>query len=343
MARPKKESLLLPTLLKKIAPTIGARVYVEPEWGVAGQITFRDGRKRYFRYNTLDLNPVGSADIAKDKDYASVFMKRMGYRVVHGRAFYSRLWCREIGSKRDIDAAYRYARTLGLGLRSSKASPVIVKPNEGSHGTGVFLVQNKKQFMRAARFIFKGDRVMLVQRVVRGRDYRIVVLDTKVISAYERIPLSVVGDGSSSIKKLLQKKQGKFRAASRDTRIRLDDIRIAHKLGLQKLALRSVPERGQKVFLLDNANLSSGGDAVDVTRPIHPDFKKLAIRLTRDMGLRFSGVDIMVAGDIRNPPRKYWILEINAAPGLDHYVQTGPAQQKIVENLYLKVLRSLAH
>ena len=329
-----KESLLLPQLLEKIAPRIGAKVSVEPEWGVAGQITFRDGTKRYFRYNTLDLNPVGAADIAKDKDYANFFMKKMGYRTVPGRAFYSDDWCKAIGSKRNIHAAYRYARKLGL--------PVIVKPNEGSHGAGVFLVRNKKEFVRAMKHIFKSDRVALVQRVVRGRDYRIVVLDTSVISAYERIPLSVVGDGRSNIKTLLKKKQKRYRAGGRDTRIRLDDIRIAHKLGLQKLALRSVPERGQKVFLLDNANLSSGGDAVDVTKPIHPLFKKLAVRLTRDMGLRLAGVDLMVAGDIRLPPKRYRILEVNAAPGLDHYVKTGAAQQKVVENLYLKVLRSLA-
>ena len=334
MARQHKESLLLPQLLKKIAPTIGARVYIEPEWGVAGQITFRDGKKRYFRYNTLDLNPVGSSDIAKDKDYANLFMKRMGYPVVSGKAFYSKEWCEMIGSKRNIHAAYAYARKLGF--------PVIVKPNEGSHGTGVFLVRTKREFMRAMQFIFKHDRVALVQRVVRGRDYRIVVLDSKVISAYERIPLSVVGDGSSSIQELLKKKQKRFRGGGRDTRIRLDDIRIAHKLGLQKLALRSVPERGKRIYLLDNANLSSGGDAVDVTKPIHSEFKKLAVKLTRDMGLRLAGVDLMVAGDIRQKLKKYWILEINAAPGLDHYVKTGSAQEKIVENLYLKVLKSMA-
>ena len=60
------------------------------------------------------------------------------------------------------------------------------------------------------------------------------------------------------------------------------------------------------------------------------------------MGLRLCGVDIMVAGNIREAPKKYWILEINAAPGLDHYVKTGKAQQRIVESLYLKVLKSLA-
>ncbi|MBI4088065.1 cyanophycin synthetase, partial [Candidatus Kaiserbacteria bacterium] len=60
------------------------------------------------------------------------------------------------------------------------------------------------------------------------------------------------------------------------------------------------------------------------------------------MGLRLCGVDIMTEGDITKPPEKFHILEINAAPGLDHYVKTGRAQQKIVEALYLKVLKRLA-
>lgn len=334
MRKNPRESLLLARILEKIAPRLGAKVFVEPEWGIAGQIEFKDGKKRYFRYNTLDLNPVGASDIAKDKDYADFFMRKMGYPTVRGKAFYSNAWAKLLGSKRNIDAAYAYARKLGL--------PVVVKPNSGSHGEGVFLVRNKREFYRAMRFIFKENRVALVQHVVYGKDYRIVVLDKQVISAYERIPLSVVGDGSSSISELLKKKQKRFRAGSRDTRIKLDDMRIAHKLGVQKLALRSVPERGKRVYLLDNANLSSGGEALDVTKPIHADFKKMAVKLTRDMGLRLSGVDIMVSGDIRQKPKKYWILEINAAPGLDHYVKTGRAQQKIVENLYLKVLKSLA-
>ncbi|OGG79688.1 hypothetical protein A3A39_01675 [Candidatus Kaiserbacteria bacterium RIFCSPLOWO2_01_FULL_54_13] len=332
------ESLLLPRLLEKIAPKIGAKVFIEPEWGVVGQITFKGGRsagrRSYFRYNTLDLNPVGASDVAKDKDYANFFMKHMGYATVEGSAFYSDHWCKKIGSKKNMHAAYRFARKLGF--------PVIVKPNEGSHGMGVFLVHNRRQFYRAIKFIFKEDRVALVQKLVQGKDYRIVVLDTKVISAYERIPLSIVGDGRSSIKELLKKKQKRFRAGSRDTRIHLDDLRIAHKLAYQNLALRSVPERGKRIYLLDNANLSSGGDAVDVTKPVHPEFKKLAVKLTRDMGLRFCGVDLMVEGDIRQKPKKYWVLEVNAAPGLDHYVKTGLAQQKIVENLYLKVLKSMS-
>jgi D-alanine-D-alanine ligase-like ATP-grasp enzyme len=324
---------LLGQIFRKIAPKLGATILIEPEWRVVGQITFKNGRRRYFRGSTLDLNPVGASDIAKDKDYAAFFMKRMGYPTVPGKTFFSREHCHAIGSRRDIDAAYRYAAKIGF--------PVVVKPNSGSQGVGMTKAYTKREFYQAMRFVFARDRVALVQSPLSGRDYRLVVLDRKVISAYERIPLNVIGDGRSTIRQLLTKKQKGFVASGRDTMIRAEDKRIAYNLKRQRLNMRSVLAQGRRVYLLDNANLSSGGDAVDVTETIHPEFKKIATRLTRDMGLRICGVDLMVDGDITEKPSTYWVLEVNAAPGLDHYVKTGKAQQKIVEDMYLKVLKAM--
>ena len=324
-------------MLQKIAPRIGATVLVEPEWEIVGQITFKSGRHSYFRYNTLDLNPMGGSEIARDKDYANFFMKTMDYPIVPGsKTFFSDEWGKAIGSpRRNIDAAYRYARKLKF--------PVVVKPNSGSQGVGVSFVHNKREFYKAVRAVFKQDRIVLVQQPVHGKDYRLVVLDRKVISAYERIALNVVGDGKSTVGQLLRKKQKQFVASSRDTRIKTDDPRIAIKLTHQGLSFRSVPTKGRKVYLLDNANLSTGGDSVDVTERTHPAFRKLAVRLTRDMGLRLCGVDLMIEGDISQKPETYWVLEVNSAPGLDHYAKIGKAQEKIVEDLYLEVLKHMEH
>lgn len=331
----KKERItpLLGKVLQKIASKIGATVTMEPKWNIVGQIAYKSGQKRYFRYSSLDINRLGSSEIAKDKGFATFFMKRMGYRVIPGKTFYSGNWAKAIGSRDNIDAAYHYAQKLGF--------PVIVKPNSGSQGSGVALVHDRRQFYRAMKLIFKHDRVALVQKPVYGKDYRVVVLDNRVISAYERIALNVVGDGMSTIKQLLNRKQQLFIASGRDTKIKLNDPRISDKLDLQGLTQRSIPKKGEQIFLLDNANLSTGGDSVDVTEVIHPEFCRIAVRLTKDMGLRLCGVDLMISGDISQPPKTYWVLEINSAPGLDHYVQMGRVQEKIVEDLYLEVLKSM--
>lgn len=332
----KKESLILGDILTKLAPKIGAKVILEPKWKIVGQITFKNGKRSYFRYNTLDLNKVGSSEIAKDKDYANFFMKNMGYRIIFkSKTFFRKDWAEAMKSKQDIDAAYKYA--LGIGF------PVVVKPNSGSQGSGVSLVYNKREFYFSINKIFKKDRVALVQKYILGKDYRLVILDKQLISAYERIPLNVVGDGVLTIFQLLKKKQKEFKILGRDTKLDFSDIRILNKLKHQKLKFNSILKKGERIFLLDNANLSTGGDSLEVTNIVHPFWKKLAISLTKDMGLRLCGVDLIIKGSIENKSINYYILEVNAAPGLDHYAKMGKEQEKIVENLYFKVLKHLQY
>jgi len=321
-------------LLRKIAPKIGAKVLVEPEWGIVGQLTFKNGKRSYFRSNVIDINPLGASEISRDKAYADFFLRRLGYPTVGGKTFFSKDFCKVLTSKRNASAALAYAKKIGF--------PVIAKPNNQSHGRGVFLAENAKQLRRALNAIFKIDRIALAQPFVSGDDYRVVVLDNEVISAYQRVPLSVTGDGHSTILQLLRKKQRAFDKIRRDTRVPLADLRMLRKLRRQKLSLRSVPEKGTTIVLLDNANLSSGGESVDVTRIIHSSLKKLAINITKDMGLRLCGVDLLVTGNISKKPKKVSIIEINSAPGLDHYAQSGKAQEKIVENLYMHVLKKMS-
>ena len=329
-----KENLVARTL-KKIAPRIGAKVILEPVWGKVGQIVFKSGRKRYFRHSTLDLNRVGASDIARDKDYAKFFMQRMGYPIIQGKAFCSKKWAAAIGSRQSEMAAYRYARRIGW--------PVIVKPNGSSQGRFVAKVESRRDFEAVFRAASRADNMILVERYTEGRDYRIVVLDDRVISAYERIPLSVIGDGKTFIRNLLVKRQSMFKRTGRDTVIKVDDSRIKRKLLRGGFSFDYSPEVGERVFLLDNANLSSGGDSVDVTQVISEGFKSLAVQLTRDMGLRLCGVDLITQTDIgKTPvPGKYWIIEINAAPGFDHYASIGKEQQVVVEDLYLQVLKAM--
>jgi len=263
-------------------------------------------------------------------------MEKRGYHVAEGKTVFTDAWADTVHSNRKMPYALKYAEKLGY--------PVIVKPNSKSQGSGVALVWNKKELISSLKEVFKDDKIAIIEKYLPGHDYRVVVLDKEIISAYERIPLSVIGDGKSSIFSLLKQKQKFFNSCGRDTKINFNDLRIKAKLKRQGFSFKDVPSKGQKIFLLDNANLSTGGDAIDVTSIIHPNFAKLAKNLTRDMGLRIAGVDIMVTkGDITKNPEicSHYIIEINSAPGLDHYATTGLAQQKKVEALYFKVLKAL--
>jgi len=165
-----------------------------------------------------------------------------------------------------------------------------------------------------------------------------VVLENEVLCAYQRTPLSVTGDGKKTIRKLLEEKQSQFENRGRDTVINLNDQRIERILRHEKLLFTTVLTKNKTVQLLANANLSSGGEAVDVTSSLHEDYKKMAIRLTRDMGLTYSGIDIMTKQPINKSLKDYTVIEINAAPGLDYYAETGSTQRQIVKVLYKKLL-----
>lgn len=320
-------------ILAKICADMGIIINIEPRYGYVGQIVLADGRKRYFRSTNFDLNPLGASEVARDKSYAAYFMQLMGYPVVEGRQFLLDWWGERISAGEDAGASIPYANTLGY--------PVIVKPNSKSQGSGVVKVYSDGELMMAIQSYQEKERVFLVQKFIPWRDYRILVLDNEVISAYERIPLSVTGNGVSTVRELLGIKQEQFNAQGRDTRIRIDDPRISQCLERRQRSLESTVPNQETWQLLDNANLSSGGDARDVTEQIHPMYEGLAVQLTRDMGLRYCGVDLFVNGDLTSSFDECVICEINAAPGIDNYASIGPEQQKRVEDMYRKVVEVL--
>lgn len=54
-------------LIAEVAPEIGASVWLEPEYGFVGEISFSNGKKHLFRNTNFNVNPLGSVEIARDK------------------------------------------------------------------------------------------------------------------------------------------------------------------------------------------------------------------------------------------------------------------------------------
>jgi D-alanine-D-alanine ligase-like ATP-grasp enzyme len=327
-----KPSFVTP-ILEKVAEKAGAELLIEPSYRYAGRIRFDDGHHYYFKDACFDINPAASAEIARDKAYSAFFLKEMGYPTIEGRVFFTNRWQSFINSTQGLDAACIYGKTIGY--------PVIIKPNDLSQGMGVCRVYSTRELRAAIRAIPPRSRSFLIQEVIEGNDYRIVILDGELICAYQRKPLSVKGDGKSSIRTLLKRKQAKFARMGYENTIDMGDARMLAKLKRQELNLDSVPKRGKEISLLDNANLSTGGDGMDVTSKIHPSYVRLAARITKDMGLRYCGVDIITRSDITKRYRNYHIVEVNASAGLDHYALLGKRQRSKVEAMYLQMLMIL--
>lgn len=320
-------------------------VVIEPVYGYAGRIEYKDGSVHLFKWTNLGVNRSGASEISKDKGYTKFFLRQLGYKTPEGEVFLMPTYLDGIaktlsrrgfvGHHRSAEEAYAYAATI-LGY------PCYVKPNFGSQGRGIRRCENPEDLEEAINTLLKqGERILLLEKAVNMPDFRIIVFREEMISCYRRIPLNVVGDDKSTIEGLLIKRQEIYVRDGRDPIINLQDPRILRKLLKLGMNMKSVPTIGEKVQLLDVSNLSLGGESEEYTHRIHQHWKDLSIKIALDMGLKLCGVDLACT-DLEEPQADYSVLEVNAAPGLDNYAANGEEQARRVRDMYKKVFNELS-
>src|SRR2546428_8239947 len=235
--------------LQEACDLVGAKLEVIRNADNSGRITLPSGRVRYFHRLHWDLNTLGAAAIALDKDATSRVLKGLGYTVPTGRSFW---YVGRLRETREIGGAYAYAQRLGL--------PVLLKPNDSSGDQHVTVAYTRAQVYAAAREVLAASKKLLVQRIARGNDCSIVVLDGEIPMASEKTPPHVMGDGHSSIRNLIASSRQHSRAAGHPTQLRVDDVRVSRHLAHRRQKLETVPALGQRVELLPRGNLGAGGD-----------------------------------------------------------------------------------
>lgn len=219
-------------------------------------------------------------------------------------------------------------RTEGEALKEAVRLgwPLVTKPLDGNHGRGVTTnILSTDQVPDAFAAAAKHGRYVIVERQFPGKDYRILVVNGKVVAVAERIPAHVVGDGLHSISELIaitnadpRRGEGHEKAL---TRIRIDD-HLLDQLGRQGKSLDSMASPGEMIVLRGNANLSTGGIAVDRTDEIHPENIAIAEQAAITLGLDVAGIDFL-AEDIGRPASETGggIVEVNAAPGFRMHLE----------------------
>ncbi|MQA62464.1 MAG: ATP-grasp domain-containing protein [Actinophytocola sp.] len=197
----------------------------------------------------------------------------------------------------------------------SVGGPVVVKPITGSGGKGITVdVRDEAQLRDAIRYAAEHSERFLVEECIPSIDLRIMVVAGQAVAAMMRVPAHVTGDGRSSIAELVERKNV-FRAANpyhRESLIELTE-EAERRLADRGLSQESVPEPGTRVFLHYKANMSSGGDGVDVTSAIDPGILRLAEQVTQCFTTaHHAGVDIL-AERLDRPPgeQKCVTCEVN--------------------------------
>jgi cyanophycin synthetase len=258
-------------------------------------------KQRRIQAAEMDVTSAIAEAIAQDKELTKKLLSAAGVPVPGGRSV--------------VDAEDAWAAAQEIGL------PVVVKPNDGNQGKGVTVnITSKEQLLKAFAVAKEFRDDILVERFMPGNDFRLLVVGDKLVAAARRDPPKVVGDGVHTIAELVAQvnsdpRRGSGHATSL-TKIRFDEIAKA-TLATQGFNAESVPAKGQRVNLRNNANLSTGGSATDVTDDVHPEVAARAIAAAHMVGLDICGVDV-VCDTILRPLEEQGggIVEVNAAPGL---------------------------
>lgn len=198
--------------------------------------------------------------------------------------------------------------------------PIVIKPLDGNHGKGASI--NVNDFETAVVGLTHAQqysRKVIVEKYITGFDFRVLVINHKMVAAARRVPAHVVGDGELNIQELIEKENTDPRRGYGHENVltEIDVDKDTNEL-LEKLnyTLETIPQKGEIVYLKSTANLSTGGTSIDVTDMIHPENVQMAERVSRIIGLDVCGIDIM-AENLTQPLKESGgaILEVNAAPG----------------------------
>lgn len=280
-------------------------------------------KQRRIQAAEVDSTSAVAESIAQDKDLTKTLLQAAGVPVPIGRPVDT------------PDEAWAVAEEIGL--------PVVVKPQDGNQGKGVTVNIVDRAHLEIAFKAAAEIGSVMVEKYLPGADFRLLVVGQRLVAAARRDPPHVIGDGEHTVRELVDRvnadpRRGDGHATSL-TKIRFDDIAIA-RLASAGMVPESVPEKGQRVILRNNANLSTGGTATDVTDDVHPEVAARAAAAAQMVGLHICGVDVVCESVLRPLEEQHGgIVEVNAAPGLRMHLSPSYGKgrnvgEAIVNHLY---------
>lgn len=253
-----------------------------------------------FRATMTDKTSSIAVDIAGNKDETKRILQEQAIPVAKGST---------ISSLKDLDEALN---KIGF--------PLVFKPLNGNHGKGATInVKTREEAVEAFAYAQKYSQRVIVERFITGHDFRVLVIDNKMVAAAQRVPANIVGDGKNTIQGLIDIENSDPRRGYghenvlTEITVDRDTLDLLEKKGY---TLETIPPVKEIVYLKSTANLSTGGTSIDVTDLVHPQNVFMCERIARVIGLDICGIDIMAKNLTQLLTENGGVvLEVNAAPG----------------------------
>lgn len=279
--------------------------FIIPEKGL---FRLTSGKKTIYCNRSLtELTSVISAEICVDKYMTNSILRKAGIRVPN----------------------QILASTSNKNFQFFKQNKrVVTKPLSESLGRGVSVDIRSYQEMEDTIKLLKvsGDENVLIEEFVEGEDVRVIIIDYKFIAAIHRTPPQVTGDGSSTIEELITKLNLE-KPSTNQVPINYETKRCVKLSGYN---LTDILPKNEIISVRKNTNEHTGGVPVDVTQKVNPFIKKIAEKIARVINIPVIGIDFLVSSV---GAEDYYVIEVNARPGLDGH-EPQPVAERFIDFLF---------
>jgi len=263
------------------------------------QLGYGVNQKRIQATVSSTTSSIG-VEVACDKEDTKHLLQQANIQVAKGDI---------VRTERQLESAVKYV-----------GYPLVIKPINGNHGRGITInIKNWEEALEGYKVAKEISRSVIVERFVIGDDYRLLVINYKLVAAAKRTPAHVVGNGKDTIQALIDEVNTDPRRGYGHekvlTMIKVNEM-TENILSSLNYTLDTVLKKDEILHLKDTANLSTGGTATDVMDMVHPENIFMAERISKVIGLDICGIDVMTT-DISKPLRETAgaVLEVNAGPG----------------------------
>ncbi len=268
------------------------------------QIT-KDGASMFIHGYNFPVNDTSFTLIANDKACTSEVLTSFGIPNVEHSYFMS---------PNDL----HYVKYLGIdGNWSSmtrlleKYGKVVVKPNSGTGGAGLYIVDSREKLEKAVNDIFSKTTTLSICPFYEiENEFRVIILNGTVRLVFKKIRPYVIGNGTDNVA-VICAKCGK--SVSSDISIDLSYI----------------PNENEKVEIGWKHNLGQGSTPEILhSGEQYNEITSLALQTLSVLGGAFASVDCVSVNG------KYRVLEVNSGVMMDNFANTNKESYNTAKSIY---------
>ena len=267
----------------------------------------KDNKIHHIVRYQMDLNSAVAYEIAKDKYATYAILAENNIPMIEHYMIFNP----------ETRNTYTDKNTDSLIEKILEQNDIVIKANDSSQGIDVYRASNKDKAKSIICKLFaeNKDSISICPYVEIDYEYRVIVLDGKVLYTYKKKKPYVIGNGKNTLQDLIMQKY--------------QSISISENLDLDM-----IPEIDKEVIVSWKHNLNNGAEPIIINQDEYLEkIEEIAIKASNTIGINFATVDIGLTSE-----KELTIVEINGSVCMNKFSELIPNGYNIAKDIYSKAI-----